>query len=207
MDRITAEAKGEIAPAASQDDLEKLTAKAEEFEWVLTSRDGLKAATKAMVTLLQEHDGEKTIDLPEDGVQQKVGQIIAANRSLSAAEIVPVIIQEFGFVEDKQAASEKKEAAIKTITKTSANAAIVKAFQELADLYFKSGNTNAGITYKKVVKALGELDFEITADNALGLGKGKTKVDGIGKGSAEKIHEFVTTGTIAKLEEKRADVA
>ena len=45
--------------------------------------------------------------------------------------------------------------------------------------------------------------MEITADNALGLGKGKTKVDGIGKGSAEKMREFMTTGTIQKLEEKR----
>jgi DNA polymerase/3'-5' exonuclease PolX len=27
--------------------------------------------------------------------------------------------------------------------------------------------------------------------------------DGIGKGSADKIHEFLATGTIEKLEEKR----
>ena len=37
------------------------------------------------------------------------------------------------------------------------------------------------------------------------LGKGKTKVNGVGKGSAEKIFEFLTTGSIAKLDEKRAN--
>jgi len=208
MDRLDAEAKGESEPTAPKDDLEQLTAAAEKFEWNLKSRDGLKAATTAMVTLLQDHDGKKKIDMPADNTaQQKVGQIIAANRDKSAAEIIPLIIQEFGFVEDKQAAAEKKEAAIATITKHSANAALVKAFQELADLYFKSGNANAGKTYKKVVAALGNVDFEITEENAMGLGKGKTKIEGIGKGSAEKIYEYVTTGTMAKLEEKRADVA
>lgn len=49
-----------------------------------------------------------------------------------------------------------------------------------------------------------DFDFEITVENAKGLGKGKTKVVGIGKGSAEKMHEFLSTGKIAKLEEKRA---
>ena len=58
--------------------------------------------------------------------------------------------------------------------------------------------------YKKAVTALQQLDYEITADNAKGLGKGKTKVANIGKGSADKIYEFMSTGQIAKLEEKRA---
>lgn len=61
-----------------------------------------------------------------------------------------------------------------------------------------------GGTYTKVANAIKDLDYEITTDNAKGLGKGKTKVAGIGKGSADKIHEFVETGKMAKLEEKRA---
>lgn len=81
------------------------------------------------------------------------------------------------------------------------------ALKELSDLYFKAGNSNAGITYKKAVTALSEYPDEITEDNAKGLGKGKTKVENIGKGTADKVYEFVTTGTIAKLEEKRADAA
>lgn len=45
----------------------------------------------------------------------------------------------------------------------------------------------AGGTYTKVANAIKDLDFEITTDNAKGLGKGKTKVAGIGKGSADKV--------------------
>lgn len=75
--------------------------------------------------------------------------------------------------------------------------------KELGDYYFKEGNSNAGAAYKKVVAAVSMVAFEITLDNAKGLGKGKTKVPNIGKSSAEKIHEFLETGTIEKLEEKR----
>lgn len=52
--------------------------------------------------------------------------------------------------------------------------------------------------------AIKGLDFEVTEDNAMSLSKGKTKVACIGKASAEKMKEFLETGTMAKLEEKRA---
>lgn len=65
-------------------------------------------------------------------------------------------------------------------------------------------NTNAGISYQKVAKAIKEMEEEITADNAMSFSRGKTKVAGIGKSSAEKMKEFMQTGTIQKLEEKRA---
>ena len=87
-----------------------------------------------------------------------------------------------------------------------ANAPVMNALKELSELYFEAGNANAGVTYKKAVAALVEVDYEITADNAMGLSKGKTKVSGIGKGTAEKIREFCSTGTIMKLEEKRKTV-
>ena len=54
------------------------------------------------------------------------------------------------------------------------------------------------------MNAIKGLTHEITAENAMGLSKGKTKVANIGKSSAEKIKEFLETGQIAKLEEKRA---
>lgn len=63
------------------------------------------------------------------------------------------------------------------------------------------------LTYFKLVEAIQELDYEVTADNAIAMSKGKTKVHGVGKSSAEKIKEFCETGTIQKLEEKRADHA
>ena len=78
---------------------------------------------------------------------------------------------------------------------------------ELSELYFKEKNTNAGVSYRKVSEAIKGIDFKINKDNAKGLGKGKTKVPGIGKASADKIYEFLMTGTIQKLEEKRAAAA
>ena len=59
------------------------------------------------------------------------------------------------------------------------------------------------LQYKKAIASITVLDYEITEENAKGLGKGKTKVAGIGKGTADKIHEYYSTGTIQKLEEKR----
>ena len=84
------------------------------------------------------------------------------------------------------------------------NVSIYEAFQELCAHYDKEQNRNAAITYRKVSAAIKGIDFEITADNAKKLGTGKNKIAGIGKSSADKIHEFVTTGKMAKLEEKRA---
>ena len=50
---------------------------------------------------------------------------------------------------------------------------------ELASAYSKEANFNAANTYRKVANAVKELGFEITLDNAKGLGGGKkTKVAG-----------------------------
>lgn len=70
-----------------------------------------------------------------------------------------------------------------------------------------AGNTNAGISYKKALATLRTIEVEITAENAMSFSKGKTKMPNIGKGSAEKMKEFCETGTIEKLEEKRALLA
>ncbi len=60
------------------------------------------------------------------------------------------------------------------------------------------------MSYNKVVTALKDLKAEVTANNAMSFSKGKTKIPGIGKSSAEKMKEFMESGCIAKLEEKRA---
>lgn len=70
--------------------------------------------------------------------------------------------------------------------------------------YFQEGNRNAGTSYIRTVDTLTNLKEEVTESNAMSFSKGKTKLPNIGKGSAEKMLEFVTTGTFAKLEEKRA---
>jgi hypothetical protein len=129
------------------------------------------------------------------------------NRDKTIEEMIPILIGTFGYVEDKKKKAAIKQDRMAETVKVPANAPIIAVLQELAELYFKEGNRNAGGSYVKAVKALTDLDYEITADNAKQLCKGKTKVAGIGKGTADKIHEFCTTGTMAKLEEKRGDAA
>ena len=46
--------------------------------------------------------------------------------------------------------------------------------------------------------------YENVIENPMQYSKGKTKVEGIGKGTATKMKEFLDTGTISKLEELRA---
>ena len=167
-----------------------------------TSKDGIKKAANAMLDACRKGD----IDIPEDESKAKmeIGKIIVANKSATAEEVMNLIAEQFGFIAVKEAQQKTKTEAATAVCGHPGNVAVMEAINELSSLYFKEGNANAGGTYKKVAAAIKDLDFEITAENAKGLGKGKTKVAGIGKGSAEKIHEFVTTGSMEKLEEKRA---
>jgi hypothetical protein len=211
MDRLIDEAEGkEDSSAAISDDVVKLVKAASKLEWKLNNRKDLKSSTGGMVDLLLEHDGKK-VDIPQDRQEaiKKVGPVIVANRDKSASEVIPVIVKEFGFLEDKKQKAAKKEAALESKVKNPKNSGIVAAFQELAELYFKEGNKNAGSTYAKATNAIKGLGLEITEENAKSLGKpGKNKVDGIGAKTAEKLLEYVQTGgTIDKLEEKRADAA
>ena len=210
MDRQDAEAKGEGPAPGSDAAAESLKKAVKDLDWELTTRPGLKAAAQGLVSILQNQpDDETKLDIPEDTkvLQQKVGALITANKDLTAEELVPHIIEQFGLKQAKEAKAAKKAEAVENAVKCEANGAIISALTELLELYAKEKNRNAANTYRKVVAALSDLDFEITAENALGLGKGKNKVHNIGPSSAEKIHEFVTTGTMAKLEEKRADAA
>lgn len=162
-----------------------------------------RAKAQALVDLCTK--GATKIDLPQDEkkARQAVGKILMNNLEKNAVELLKDVMEQFGMVGMKEDAKAKQKSAIGSSCTCAANAGIVQAFQELKDYYFKDGNSNAGGTYQKAITALLSLDYEITADNAKGLGKGKTKLPGIGKGSADKIHEFVTSGTIQKLEEKR----
>jgi poly [ADP-ribose] polymerase len=210
MDKLESEASLDIpAPDPELDvDIGKLVKEAEKLEWKLTSKDGLRKAVAELTDVVQKHEG-KSVDLPDDigSAKMKVGEVIARNREKSAAELVPIIVQEFGFKESKVAKAAKKEAAMEIMVKEPKNLPLVAAFQELSELYFKEGNRNAGASYAKVVSALKELSYEVTEENAKGLGKGKTKVANIGKTSADRIFEFVCTGKMEKLIEKRADAS
>jgi len=134
----------------------------------------------------------------------EIGKLVLANIGKPSKEIMEVLIKKYGFADVKKEQAAAKEAQVEGACANPKNAALVLAFQECAKYYFQEGNHNAGSSYIKAVDALTNLKEEVTEDNAMSFCKGKTKIPGIGKGSASKMLEFVQTGTFAKLEEKRS---
>lgn len=178
-----------------------LATKIKESDWDLFSREGIKKAVSGWIVISRGVG----VKLPLDKARAKmeVGKIVLQHRDKAIDDICNIIVENFGM--EKAAVDTKvKNKAMASACRIPENGPVFDAMVELGKLYFKEKNANAGATYNKVGNAIKDLNYCITADNAKGLGKGKTKVDGIGKGSAEKIFEFVTTGSIAKLEEKRA---
>lgn len=102
-----------------------------------------QATVAAFVSLLFE-DGK--LDLPDDEgtVRKTVGPMIVNNKDLSAPELVKLIANHYGYADAKKEKAAKKEETIKDMCAVPANAPLMIAFKELADLYFKEGNTNAG---------------------------------------------------------------
>lgn len=178
---------------------------AKELDWPIASP---KQAAQALLEMCTT--GSTKVDLPQDEKKARtaIGKLLlnhrASNPDATAIEMLELIIKEFGISAAKKEAKAKQKTAVAANCTCPENAGIVQALQELGDYYFKDGNANAGMAYKKAVASLSGLDYEITEANAKGLSKGKTKVVGIGKGTSDKAYEFLTTGTIAKLEEKRA---
>lgn len=210
MDRLAEVAKGNEPSGAEPDDdsdLGQLMKAAEDIDLDFSTDAATKASTQKMMKILQGSSAK--LDLPEkDALRMAVGRTLVANKKESAPDLVKMLVNQFGFVKAKAEKAEKKKAAVEATCAVPENAALLCAFKELAEFYFKEKNANAGATYQKVVKALKELPFAVTAENAKSLGKpGKNKVNGVGASSASKMYEFVTTGTIEKLEEKRQNAA
>ena len=68
---------------------------------------------------------------------------------------------------------------------------------QLALLADVEENTHKSEAYKKAAKAIRKLHFEVT--NGTEISQGPHKVAGVGKGVANKIDEYIATGTIRKL--------
>jgi len=77
--------------------------------------------------------------------------------------------------------------------------ALSAAFKELSGFEFKQKKTFHGVAYAKVSKVLLTVDGEI---NSLDQVK-KLKLPGVGKASLQKISEYLTAGTISRLERYR----
>jgi len=174
------------------------------LEWNLSSNEGIK---KAVADLLQLcHESGTPIDLPEDPAtaRMEVGKILIENKDKSADAVLQLVIDRFGLKAVNEETKQAKVNAIKGSCGNAANAGLVAAFTELSQLCFKEKDVGRGRSYSNVAVAISELPYEITAENSKGLGKGKNKVVNIGVSSAEKIFEFITTGKIQTLEDKRA---
>lgn len=185
MKAITEEHKA-LADGGGGDVPQELIDSANKLDWPISDK---KERAIAMMDLCTS--GNTKVDLPQDEKKARlaVGKIIVHHEDATAAELLQLIVKQFGIVAAKEEAKEKQKSAIAVSCACAANAGIVQVFQELGDYYFKEGNTNAGVTYKKAIAAISGLDYPITAENAKGLGKGKTKVANIGKGSADKMYE------------------
>uniref|UniRef100_A0A7S0ZET9 PARP-type domain-containing protein n=1 Tax=Timspurckia oligopyrenoides TaxID=708627 RepID=A0A7S0ZET9_9RHOD len=162
--------------------------------FVISGVDWKKEAVKKII----EECKERNIKLPTDekAAQMKILQQVMLHRngeSVDAAIVVNALKAELG------AAKAVKEQAVPQV-KCEKNRALVEVFSELGGYEFKV-LPYKGIAYKKAAQSLAELDFEVTSGHE--LSKGKSKVPGIGKSLAEKIDEFLHTGSIAKLEEFR----
>jgi uncharacterized protein YqfA (UPF0365 family) len=72
MDKLIDAAKGNVDTKVD----EELTAKADQLEWDLSSRDGIRQAGKDMLELLTSGSTKgKTINLPEQNALQSVGKV------------------------------------------------------------------------------------------------------------------------------------
>jgi len=166
----------------------------------MSTSDGKKKAAADFLALV---DGK--VDLPANrNAKMEIGKLVMANQDKTPKEIMEAIFSKYSFADMKVEKTAAKEAAFEAACTNPKNAKLILAFKECSKYYFEEGNRNAGSTYVKAIAALTELEEEVTVDNAMSFSKNKTKLPGIGKKSAEKMLEFVTTGTFEKLEEKRA---
>jgi hypothetical protein len=139
--------------------LSNLQEKANELDWDLSSTAGLKKGAKDILHICTGH-----IDLPDDEgkARMKVGQLVAANRTRSAAEILVLVADKFGFASVKAEKGKAKEQAMSSICKHHKNAPTMSVMLELRDLYGKESNRNAAGSYGRVANAIKDLDYEIT---------------------------------------------
>ena len=200
MEKILEEAKGGGSNSATANPAgEELLKAAKSIDIDLGSNGGRIKAVEEFLSLVQGK-----VDLPEHrNAKMEIGKLVMANNGKSAEEIMAVIINKYGFADAKEEKAAAKEAAAESACANPKNAGLVLALGECMKYYFAESNANAALSYKKAIATLITLEEEVTADNAMSFSKGKTKLPGIGKGTAQKMLEFVTTGTFAKLEEKR----
>jgi hypothetical protein len=172
-------------------------------EYDLTSRDGRRDAAKVLITVCRGAG----VKLPDDDslAMQQIGPILISNQDIARTDVnklIEVIAESFGIVEVVMHSDSpnKKPRSIATVPE---NEGLVLIFKELSKLYREEGNRNAGNTYGKVTAALASFESPIKSSNQFNERKGGVKVPGIGPTTIKYIDEYLKTGMVSKLEEKR----
>jgi hypothetical protein len=84
------------------------------------------------------------------------------------------------------------------------NSGLLEAFSEIVGYMKDKGEPGYKLGhYYKAINWIQNYEQEI--ENPMQYSKGKSKVEGIGKGTATKMKQFMDTGTITKLEELRVE--
>jgi hypothetical protein len=184
------------------------TAAIDEYEiadFDLETGAGKKSAATALLTACRELQ----VNLPEEDsdAKQVVGRIMMANLGKGMKGILHSIAADRGVKESEDKKANKAMTAEGSCA-VPENAPIFSLMNEFSLLYFKESNANAGSSYRKAANAIRDCEWEITLEIAKNMHKASgKKLAGVGKGSSDKIVELLSTGTVAKLEEKRNIVA
>lgn len=103
-------------------------------KWELDDQEGMKQAATEIMDIV-----EGKLDLPEgrDNLRS-IGQLVLSHNDETPTAIMQAIIKKFGFKEVKEEIEEKKKQAAEEDSANPKNAALILAFSELAELYFKS---------------------------------------------------------------------
>jgi hypothetical protein len=151
-----------------------------EMEWDVSTKEGMKQTSLELSKILLSDDSPIAIPSNTDTskVRMEVGKIILQNKDKPMEDILELITQKYGLKESKEKDSKIKEEMAASICHVEANGKICHVFRDLAAAYSAEGNRHAANAYRKVVSVIMELDFEITVDNAKGLGSGKNKIQG-----------------------------
>lgn len=151
MEKLAEAAKsGQASSGGSEDNpqLKELLEKAEELEWNVDAKNKktISAGAKKLTAL-----GKGIVAIPE-GMRAKteIANMILQNKGKTAKEMMQLVVDKYGLIEERAEKAEAKEEAIAAACKVPENAPLLGAMQELAKLYFGEGNRNAGGTYVKV---------------------------------------------------------
>lgn len=133
---------------------------------------------------------------PEDGAAQNEGKSLRSDPGPTAPAEPTQPSEKSGSTvsgNDGPPLSAKLDAS----SNTPSNQEIAALFKELSDFEFKKKEKFKGIAYKKVAEVLKNHEETITS------GKLAAALPGVGKESAKKIDELLTTGSIERLEKYR----